>query len=296
MNQFLSPTMSRFTNLLFLFMAHFIWSQTNTEVYLVDITSENGSLRLVNPRNISNSIGYDNQPAFLNADSILFSSTRNEQTDIAVYSIKRKKTTWITDTAIGSEYSPLKIPNQNALSAIRLDTTGLQLLYRYDIATGAYTELLKDLKVGYQVWYDEEMLVCTVLVGNGMDLVVSDLKNKTNTTVAKNVGRSLHKIPNTSLVSYISKQEPNWTIRSLDPKTGISRDILFTLTQIEDMCWLSDGTILMPNQQQILQLTPSIDREERVFHNFTETEIKTISRMAVSPDGKHMAIVVDEVP
>ncbi|MCJ7465163.1 MAG: hypothetical protein MUO53_00545 [Maribacter sp.] len=296
MNQFFSPTMSRFTNLLFLCMAHFIWSQTNTEVYLLDIISENGSLQLVNARNISNNIGYDNQPAFLDTDSILFSSTRNKQTDIAVYSIKSHKTTWITDTAVGSEYSPLKIPKKNALSAIRLDTAGLQRLYRYDISTGAYTELIKDLKVGYHVWYDDDILVCTVLVGNRMDLVVSDVKNKTNTTVAKNVGRSLHKIPNTSLVSYISKENQNWTIRSLDPKTGSSQDILITLPQIEDMCWLSDGTILMPSQQQIVAFSPTQNRKPNVFHSFTEKDIKTISRMAVSPDGKHMAIVVDEVP
>jgi Tol biopolymer transport system component len=285
--------MSHFTNLLFLCMAHFLFCQTNTEVYLFDLVSENGSLRLVHPRNISNTIGYDNQPAFIDADSILFSSTRNEQTDIALYSIRNKKMTWITDTAIGSEYSPLKIPNQNALSAIRLDTTGLQRLYRYDMATGASTELLNDLKVGYQVWYDDEMLVCTVLVGNGMDLVVSDLKKNTNTTVAKNVGRSLHKIPNATLVSYINKQDPNWTIRSLDPKTGKSLDILSMPTQVEDMCWLPDGTILMPDQQRILQFTPSKDQNGRVFHQFTEKGIKSISRMTVSPDGKHMAIVVD---
>jgi len=294
MNQFFKLNINPLINLVFLCLANSILSQANTEVYLLDIVSENGSPRLLNPRNISQNEGYDNQPTFLDNGTVLFSSIRNKQTDIARYAIKSTKRTWITDTAIGSEYSPLKIPKKNAISAIRLDTSGLQRLYRYELPTGKYTELLKDLKVGYQLWYDADILICTVLVGNGMDLVVSDLKKKTNTTVAKNVGRSLHKIPNTSLVSYISKQNQNWTVRSLDPKTGTSQDLLSMLPQIEDMCWLSDGTLLMPSQQQIMQFSTNQDQKPNVLHTFTEKDIKSISRMTVSPDGKHLAIVVDE--
>ncbi len=283
------------SKLLFLLVANFIWSQTNTEVYLLDISSKNGRLELVNPRNISQNEGYDNQPSFVDNASIVFSSTRNKQTDIALYSLKNEKTTWITDTPVGSEYSPLKIPKKNALSAIRLDTNGLQRLYRYDIKTGKYTELLKDLKVGYHVWFDDNMLVCTVLVDDTMDLVVSDLKKKTTITVAKNVGRSLHKIPNTALVSYISKEDTDWSVKSLDPKTGTSNNLLTIGPQHEDMCWLSDGTILISDQQEILRFSPGKDRKRSVLYSFTEKGISSISRMAVSIDEKHMAVVVDEI-
>ena len=113
----------------------------------------------------------------------LFAATRSDQTDIRLFDIEAgSSSAWITDTPTGSEYSPLKIPNKNAVSAIRLDLNGLQRLYKYDMNTGSSEPILKDLKVGYHVWYSTEILVCTVLIENRMDLVISNLKEKTSQT------------------------------------------------------------------------------------------------------------------
>lgn len=145
-------------------------AQPNTEVYLMDITSEDGKTAFTNLRNISNNEGYDNQPSFYDNETILFSSTRNGQTDIAAYNINTGSVTWISNTPEGSEYSPLRIPNSNDISAIRLDTNGLQRLYRYDDLSGESTVIRKNAKVGYHVWHSEDVLVNTILVENRMDL------------------------------------------------------------------------------------------------------------------------------
>jgi len=210
-------------------------AQQNTEVFLADLIETKGTVKIGPLTNISNNDGYDNQPSFLNDDTILFSSTRNNQTDIALYSISTGEKTWISSTPKGSEYSPLKIPNKEAISAIRLDDDGLQRLYQYDIQTGVSEELLKDLKVGYHVWYNDYILVCTILVENRMDLVVANLKEGTNYTIAKNVGRSLHKIPNTNLVSYISKAEDKLELKSLNPLTKVSKKINYLENELEDI-------------------------------------------------------------
>jgi len=125
-------------------------AQPNTEVYLFDIAVKENTLPLVNKRNVSNNPGYDNQPSFYNDNTVLFASTRNGQTDIAQYQIKNDQIKWISNTLQGSEYSPTKIPNQKAISAIRLDTTGKQLLYTYDYKTGVPKVLIEDLVIGYQ--------------------------------------------------------------------------------------------------------------------------------------------------
>jgi hypothetical protein len=182
-------------------------SQQSTEIYLMDVTKNADTIRLSAPLNISNNEGYDNQPSFFDNENILFSSTRNNQTDIALYNIGKGTKTWISNTTQGSEYSPLKIPEKEAVSAIRLDSNGIQRLYQYDLRTGISKELLKDLKVGYHVWYNAHIIVCAVLIENRMDLVVANLKKGTTHTVQKNVGRSLHKIPDTNLISFISKEE-----------------------------------------------------------------------------------------
>ncbi|TMM53740.1 steroid delta-isomerase [Maribacter algarum] len=273
-----------------------LFAQPNTEVYLLDINNADGRLKLSNLRNISNNEGYDNQPSFYDENTILFASTRNEQTDIAQYNIKSSSISWVNDTAGGGEYSPLRIPNSTAISAVRLDTTGLQRLYQYDTSNGVSKVIRKDAKVGYHVWYSDEILINTILVENRMDLVISHLKDGTNTVAAKNVGRSLHKIPNTELVSYIAKEQGNWFIKSLHPISGATEIISQLPPKTEDMAWMADGSVLVPAGNILYRFKPeSKENPESIILSEYE-EINSISRMAISPDGKYLALVSQEPP
>lgn len=271
-------------------------AQQSTEVYLMDMIGNADSIQLSGPLNISNNEGYDNQPSFLDDDNILFSSTRNNQTDIALYTMSTGNKTWISDTPGGSEYSPLKIPGKAAVSAIRLDADGLQRLYQYDLQTGVSKELIKDLKVGYHVWYNEDIIVCTVLVENRMDLVVADIKKGTNLTFAKNVGRSLHKIPNTDLVSYISKADKTFAIQSLHPIKGVTKTIHYIWNGRDDIAWLSEHTILATTEKAIVQVSADTTANWDIFHQPDASKLYKMSRMAVSPDGKKLAIVAEPSP
>ena len=103
-----------------------LFAQPDTEVYLVDMKTVDGKIQLSNPRNVSDNQGYDNQPSFYDKNVIVFASTRQEQTDILKFNVLEGSTSsWLTDTPTGSEYSPLSIPESNAISAIRLDLDGL---------------------------------------------------------------------------------------------------------------------------------------------------------------------------
>lgn len=287
--------MKKITFILFLTISVTLSAQSNTEVYLLDIIKPTEKIELVNLKNISNNEGYDNQPSFYDNNTILFSSTRNNQTDVSKYTIEQGKSSWITETNSGSEYSPLKIPNKEKVSAIRLDINGLQRLYQYNLENGQSKVLLKDLKVGYHVWYDETIVVSTVLVDNRMDLVVSNLKDKSNRTVYKNVGRSLHKIPNSNLISFISDEEGRSAIKSLDPISGSIKTIKVLPITIKDMCWLQDNTLLIPDGKTIFHLSTVDDAPISIIH-FEEDEINEISRLSVSPNGKLLALVSGESP
>lgn len=271
-------------------------AQQSTEVYLSNLVKVNDSISLGKITNISNNEGYDNQPSFYDDNHILYSSTRNGQTDIALYNIKDSASTWISNTPSGSEYSPLKIPGKEAVSAIRLDEDGLQRLYEYDLKTGKHNELLKDLKVGYHVWYNDHIIVSTVLIENRMDLVVSNLKDKSNYTFQKNVGRSLHKIPDSDLISYVSKENGTPIIKSLHPISGATEEIVTLMDKSEDVCWTTDGTLISAYDQVLLAFNPSKDEKWRPVHRFGEKEINKISRLAVSPDGTFLALVSQDTP
>jgi hypothetical protein len=140
------------------------FGQPETEVFLADLNIGAEAILDSSPLNISNNPGYDNQPSFLEDGTLLYARTRNGQTDIARYNLKEGTTSWISNTPGGSEYSPLKIPGREAVSAIRLDTTGLQRLYAYPLQGGAPTLLVEGLKIGYHLWIDPELLVCTILI------------------------------------------------------------------------------------------------------------------------------------
>ena len=220
------------------------WGQTETEVYLFDLELNNRKPVLSNPKNISNNPGYDNQPSFWDDDTVLFASTREDQTDILQFNVNEGSTSkWLTYTKTGSEYSPLRIPEKNAFSAIRLDVDGLQRLYEYNIKTSE-SNPITDLKIGYHVWFNNHILVATVLTGNRMDLKVINLKEETQKTVRQNVGRSLHKIPNTDLVSFIGKSNDGMFIMSLNPLTDEINRIHETYFDEEDICWLDQNTII----------------------------------------------------
>ncbi len=271
-------------------------SQQNTEVYLAGLSNSNDTLHIGGILNISQNDGYDNQPSFYDNENLLFSSTRNGQTDIVLFNINDSSTNWLSSTPDGSEYSPLKIPGKEAVSAIRLDEDGLQRLYEYDFKTGESKEILKNLKVGYHVWYNENIIVSSVLVDNRMDLVVSNLKDDSNYTVQKNVGRSLHKIPNTNLISFISKENDTSMVRSINPFSGATKNVIGLLDTSEDICWTPNGTLVSAYENTLIGYNPTQDKEWKALHRFREKEIHAISRIAVSPDGKQIALVSQDAP
>src|SRR5690606_6467500 len=84
--------------LLFLFIiltSSFIFAQENTEVYVFDIRPAYEGLELMNPRNISDNQGYDNQPFFISNEALVFAGNNDGQTDISEYNLTSKLQKWI---------------------------------------------------------------------------------------------------------------------------------------------------------------------------------------------------------
>ncbi len=273
-----------------------LYAQPNTNVYLFDIIYHYPGVSFENMQVVSDQIGYDNQPSFFDNNTILFVSTRNEQTDIAKYDIDSKTASWLTNTPFGSEYSPLRVPNSEDVSAIRLDKSGLQRLYRYDHKTWQSELLIENLKVGYHVWDTEDQLVTSVLVKDGMNLMLNYLPEKKHNTIFTGVGRSLHKIPNSKKIGFINTINGASTISSYHPITGQITNLFRMPSKAQDISWFEKTTILIPNGKQIMLASLGKDKSLNLLHEFKEKEIYNISRMAVSPDGRHLVVVSEENP
>lgn len=281
---------------LFLFISSLITAQINTEIHLFDIEVSAENYKLINGKNISNNKGYDSQPYFYNDNFVLFASERNGQTDIANYNIREHQLIYINNTKNGGEYSPQKIPNSKNVSAVRLDNDGLQRFYEYNFKTGKDKEIIPNLKVAYPAWFHKNILVASVIVNDSLHLIVSDLNKKTNTTVAKVVGRSIHKIPNTNLVSFISKENKDyWLLKSLNPETKEIK-VITSVDKSEDVVWMPNGNLLISKENMIYTFNPKEDKNMRLFFRFSDENINNISRMAINQKGTKIALVAEVSP
>lgn len=281
--------------LLFLLLPGFLFAQTETEVHLFDISKNGENWQVTNGKNISNNKGYDSQPHFYDNKNIIFASNNKGETDIALYNIPTGTTKFINNTPNGGEYSPQRIPNSKHISAVRLDKDGKQRFYKYNFTTGKSTELIKDLVVAYPMWYNNNTVISSVIVNDSLELVVSNLKKLTHKTIVKNTGRSFHKIPNSSLISFMKSNKGQWEVWSLNPTTGETKFIAST-GKTQDVCWLPNGDLLIPLKNEIYKVSPSKGKQWSLFHSFKDEEISNISRITVNKDGTKLAITSEVSP
>lgn len=265
-------------------------AQGDTEIFLVTLQQVGDALKFGTPENLTQNPGYDNQPAFTADGALLYAATRNGQTDIARLDLASSTRTWLSHTPGGGEYSPLPIPGRQSVSAIRLDTTGLQRLYAYE--DGKPELLFQDLKIGYQVWTGPDLLVCTVLREDRMDLIKAIPSSQWSEALQEGVGRSLQHVPNATLVSFTSAADGSMLVNTLDPETGAVMVLTSLPDGVQDLCWLPDGSLLCGGDGVLRRFRPDTDPDWQVVHQF-EPGFGTISRLAVNEAGTLLALVVE---
>lgn len=265
----------------------------NNEIFLFDLVSDYDGVILKNGKNISQNPGYDNQPSFFSNDTILYSGTRNGQTDIAAFSIEKEDIYWLSGTAEGSEYSPQRIPGERDVAAVRLDTTGLQLLYRYQTGTGNSKVLLPDQKVGYYFFYDDTTLITAVLSGTGMDLMKNDLKSGTSEILIRNIGRSIHKIPQSHLISYTILNEQNELdlyLLDLEKEEPESFFLSSLPAGVQDYVWLDQDRILLGKDTEIYMYDMLGDSEWKQVADLSNFGLTNITRISINEAGDKIVL------
>lgn len=269
-------------------------AQDNTEVYVFDISPAYEGLQLLNLRNISNNEGYDNQPAFISNEAVVFAGNNDGQTDISEYNLMSDLQKWVNSKTEGGEYSPQKFPSNSDIAAVRLDTDGLQRLYRYNSKTGKSKEIVEDLQVAYFAFYNDKKMLATVLNVDKLDLVMIDLPSKSVDTIFYNAGRSLQKVPKTSSMSYpLVNEEGNLDLYLIDMNSYESFFVSELPIGIQDYVWINDTQILVGSNDRLYMYDTLGGSGWNRVTSLEEYGIKNITRMAISPNGKKLAIVAE---
>ena len=264
----------------------------------MDLEFSENNFNIKKIKNISNNPGYDSQSFFINNEQIVYARTYNDQTDITKYNLKDESQINLSETKIGGEYSPQKIPNSNYYTAVRLDTTGLQRLYKYDSKTKQSSLLIENLQVAYYSFFDENRLLSSVLSGANLDLVYSDISKKSNDTLLVKVGRSIHKVPNTiNTMSYTSvNDEGNMDVYQLDISTLESFFVSQLPVGIQDHIWLDESTLLIGSLDKLFLLDLFGNGEWKLVADLSKYNIIDITRLAVNPAGSKLAMVAELKP
>ncbi|HSG82758.1 MAG TPA: hypothetical protein VLC48_10930 [Gemmatimonadota bacterium] len=267
----------------------------STDIFVGVLQWGDGRLAITDLANITDRDGYDNQPHFLSdGRALLFTSARDTlQTDIYRYDIESGTVSQVTRTA-GSEYSPTFMPGGSEFSVIR-EEASRQQLWKFGLDGSDRGGLLDAVQpVGYHAWGDENTVAMFVL-GDSIKpatLQIGRIDSSAARVVAESIGRSLHRMPGTHSISFVHKlSDDEWLIKAIDLDTDSITMLTPTLPGREDYAWLPDGTILMGDGPTLYRWTPNAAWTP--VAELSAFGVQTITRIAVSPDAGHIALVSD---
>jgi len=275
------------------------FGQAGSEIILFDVTIQKDKVSLSNPKNITNHKGYDNQPSFHTDQPILYYASFNDEgrSDIKYYNYKTGETKSLTKTP-EREYSPTLTPDKQFVSCIIQRDNGAQDLGKYPIEGGEALIILNDRIVGYHVWTDNSHLALFILGKENRPNTLHYLRlpTKVDTILAENIGRSLHKVPGENAFSFVHKiTENKWFIKKYNPRKSIISVITATPPDQEDMCWSPDGKIFFSGGDKIVWMDPKKDKTWKTVSLSSGAELlKGVTRLAISADGKKIAMVIAE--
>jgi len=270
-----------------------VQAQTGSDIYLIPMSVEGGTVRFGEPLNATGRSGYDNQPGFTSdGSSILYTSIRDGQADIYRYEIASSRNFPVTQTT-ESEYSPTMTPRGTAFSVVRVEADSTQRLWAFNLDGTNPHIVLEDVKpVGYHAWGDEHTLALFVL-GSPSTLQIADTYTGASEIVAQNIGRSLHKIPNRAAFSFMHRKPDSGSwISAIDMASHEITTLVQPAGENEFYAWTPDGQILMGAGTKLYLWQDGGSWRE--VADFAGSGLTGISRIAVSADGSWVAVVAQD--
>ncbi|HZY79198.1 MAG TPA: hypothetical protein VFE50_06740 [Cyclobacteriaceae bacterium] len=275
------------------------FGQAGSEIILFDLKIKKGTVTLSNPKNITNHPGYDNQPSFHADHSYIYYSSFNEdgRSDIRRYDFDLGKTGNVTETT-EREYSPTLTPDKQYLSCIIQRDNGAQDLGKYPLDGGDPSLIIDNMTVGYHLWADNSHLALFILGANGAPntLHYMRLPTKEDTVIASNIGRSFQKVPNERAFTFIQKSDTENTIVKFNTETQQISPVTTTINKGEDIAISQGGHIFTSDGTKLFFKTLKKPSEAWIPVEMAQGSelLKSITRIAISPKGDKIAIVVAE--
>ncbi|GAC12999.1 TolB family protein [Aliiglaciecola lipolytica] len=262
------------------------------DIFIADLSVQNGQLKLGELKNISSRKGYDNQPYFLaDNQTLLYTSQIDGQTDILRYKINTGETENLSSSP-ESEYSPTPMPNGTEYSVIYA-VDGKQELWAYQLAGEGKRALYSgDELIGYHAWIDSQQVLVTVLQESSMNLQLFDSQTRTLSLVYPLTGASLYQIPESHLMSFNTLIDGKHWLMQLDTKTQATQKLVELPEESQYYTWTADGKVIVASNLQLWFWDSQVQNATlSKFADFEKTCPEGASRIAVNKQQTKLALV-----
>jgi hypothetical protein len=277
----------------------------NSDVWLFSYSAKGGNYSFTNGKNVSNRPGYDNQPFFSNDGTKMLYTTelKGGNTTFAEFDVKTGKQFLVqTGNILNiSSYSPEFTYGTNFVNAVVVEKDSTQRLWKFYMGIYDTVNLMTDIyipsvkNVAYSRWYNDSIVFLCILP-EPMNLFVANVKTGVVSKCAMNVNRSmcvLHQ-KNRDLFLYSQmKADSSYAIQALsNTGTHISdfEPIPF-LKGSQDFTVDKSGNVFMASGTKLYCWTTGKSKEWKEVGDFASSGLHKITRLMMSPDGKHIALV-----
>ena len=272
--------------------------QAGSEILIFDLKITKEQVIISGGKNITNHEGYDNQPYFHPALPVIYYSSFDDsaRSDIKYFNFKKKETRNLTLTH-EREYSPTVTPDGQFISCILQRDNGAQDLVKYPINGGKPEILISRLTIGYHAWAGKNKLLLFVLDDSlHNSLRYYNLSDNTDTILAKNIGRSLHKIPGQNAMSFVQKiPEKGSVIKKFELNSGVISDIAITLPGQDHLTWLRSDMLLMSDGNKLFVYRVGSENNWQPLIIYGDASLlKGVTRLATNTSNTKLAVVVSE--
>ncbi len=265
-----------------------------TDIFLFDFDPENKNAVLNNPLNVSNRPGYDNQPYFTKgSNTFLYSRNNGNQTDIYEYLISTGDHKRLTNSKT-SEFSPTPSLDNKIVSFVSERNSSIWQAARGDEDNPQWSFEASGLQepVGY---FARNLRSGDILFWSryGYSVTLTNAAKETYHYVSGNaVPATPHLIPGTDNFSYVHRQANGtvW-IKELNPLTKAVRPLTEIVGNNANYAWTPNGAIVQIEGTALYYWMEDSKNGWQLLADLSDHGLKSANRIAVSPDGKKIAVV-----
>lgn len=278
-------------------------SLPQTDVFLARLSFADGMPQPGAPTNVTAAPGYDNQPSFLPGKAAFYFVSEGDggKTDIWRYDIAEGDKTRVWESPTVSEYSPKAAPGDDGVSYIQENEDGdVTRVHHMPVSGGPGGPVVDFAPLGYYAWLDGGETLGVFLRSEPPTLHTVDVADGDRQEIIQNIGRTLQPSPDGNALYFTriddagahevtAYRTADGAISPVAPLMEGTQDFFLMFSETGKAMGLLAGATSRLYYR-------ALDEETAQWveaSDFSAHGINNITRIAVSDDGKWIAIVAE---